>query len=118
MTSLPQFYFAGQFKQGEVLWLDENTVRHVVQVLRMKTGEQLQLTNGAGYTATATITTAEKKKCSVRLDNVTFHDPAAATLHIGVAFTKNNARNEWLLEKATELGAGSIIPLVTARTDK
>ena len=39
-------------------------------------------------------------------------------LHLCVAFTKNNSRNEWLLEKATELGVGSIIPMSTTRSEK
>ena len=39
-------------------------------------------------------------------------------LHLCVGFTKNNSRNEWLLEKATELGVGSIIPISTARSEK
>ncbi len=118
MTPLPQFYFDGELKHGDTLWLDEATVRHVVQVLRMKAGEHLQLTNGAGYTAITTIAVSEKKKCSVKIEKVTYYEPDKVALHIAVAFTKNTARNEWLLEKATELGAASIIPLQTARTEK
>jgi len=118
MTPLPQFYFDGELKHGDTLWLDEATVRHVVQVLRMKAGEQIQLTNGVGYAAITVIATAEKKKCSVKVDKVTYHEPDKAALHIAVAFTKNTSRNEWMLEKATELGAASIIPLQTSRTEK
>lgn len=118
MAALPQFYFTGAFKEGNTLWLDEGTVRHVMLVLRMKAGEQLQLANGDGYTAITTITIAEKKKCGVKVDAVTYHKPDAALLYIGVAFTKNTARNEWMLEKATELGVAAIIPLLTTRSEK
>jgi len=118
MVTLPQFYFSGDLKQGATLWLDEGTVRHTMLVLRMKTGEQLQLANGVGYTAITTITTAEKKKCGVKVEIVTFHAADVARLYLGVAFTKNNARNEWMLEKATELGAAAIIPLLTTRSEK
>ena len=33
-------------------------------------------------------------------------------------FTKNASRNEWLLEKVTEMGITSITPLLTTRTEK
>lgn len=116
--SLPQFYHEGTLAQGHEVWLDEDTVRHVLQVLRMNTGEQLQLTNGQGYTAIATIATAAKKKCSVHIDTTNFKEREPFGLHLCVAFTKNASRNEWLLEKATELGVRSITPLQATRTER
>ena len=100
------------------MWLDEDTARHIVQVLRNKAGDKIQLSDGRGSIAMATITSAEKKKCKVRLDEVIFYEKPVVALHLAIAFTKNNSRNEWLLEKATELGAQSIIPLSTVRTEK
>jgi 16S rRNA (uracil1498-N3)-methyltransferase len=60
----------------------------------------------------------EKKKCAVVLDAVSFHKPRTASLHLCVAFTKNTSRNEWLLEKATELGVAVITPIIADRTDR
>lgn len=99
------------------VWLDEDNARHVVQVLRMQIGEKIQLTNGRGYAAIANITVADKKKCAVVIEEVVFHEPPVA-LHLCVAFTKNSSRNEWLLEKATELGIASITPLLTTRSER
>jgi 16S rRNA (uracil1498-N3)-methyltransferase len=39
-------------------------------------------------------------------------------LSLAISPTKNNSRFEWLLEKATELGVSSIIPLICQRTEK
>lgn len=116
--SLPLFFHNAILEQGKELWLDEDTARHVVQVLRMTIGEELQLTDGKGHEAVASIVQADKKKCLVRLDKVVLHPAAATTLHLAVAFTKNSSRNEWLLEKATELGVTSIIPLSAARSER
>jgi len=116
--SLPQFFFEGDFIKGATVWLDEDNARHVVQVLRMAKGEQLQLTNGTGYAALCAIAAAEKKKCSVQITEVVFHEQRKFGLHLCVAFTKNTSRNEWLLEKATELGVKSITPLITTRTER
>ena len=115
--ALPQFYHKGTLKKGDEVWLDEDTVRHVVQVLRMQNGENIQLTNGEGYSGISIINKIEKKKCAVVLESVAFHKPRNVSLQLAVAFTKNTSRNEWLLEKATELGVGSIVPILAERTE-
>lgn len=102
--------------EGGIVQLSEETARHVVQVLRMTVNESLLLTDGKGAEAHAIIDAAGKKTCSVRLESLRRHEPLASPLHLAVAFTKNTARNEWLLEKATELGVQRITPLITARS--
>lgn len=118
MAALPHFYHKGVLVAGEEIGLEEETAKHIIQVLRMQTGDRVQLTNGAGFAAIATIAKAEKKRGSVVIEQVTFFEERKPGLYIGVAFTKNASRNEWLLEKVTELGAKGIIPLMTARTER
>lgn len=118
MAALPIFFYDGMFSPGLTTWLEEDTARHVVQVLRMQHGDRLQLTDGKGQVADTTITIAEKKKCSVAISQVTSYPVPQPALHLAIAFTKNTSRNEWLLEKATELGARSIIPLIATRTER
>jgi 16S rRNA (uracil1498-N3)-methyltransferase len=116
--ALPVFYHETDWKTGIEISLPEDTARHVVQVLRMQQGEPLQLTDGKGTLTAVHIALAEKKKCTVLVDEVVVHPPKKHPLHLAVAFTKNSSRNEWLLEKATELGVSSIIPLIVARSEK
>lgn len=98
--------------------LEEDTARHVVQVLRMEAGEQLELTDGAGSAATVTIVQTGKKKCTVQTVSVEQKEERRPALYLAVAFTRNAARNEWLLEKATEMGARSILPLQAERSER
>ncbi len=112
------FYYKGALVLGEEIALGENEAKHIVQVLRKGVGDKIQLTNGAGFLAEATISVAQKKKCHVLLDTVKQYDSLEPKLHLAVAFTKNNNRNEWVLEKATELGVCSIIPLQTKRSER
>lgn len=114
----PIFFHKGTMTKGTEIWLEEDTAKHIVQVLRMENGEQLRLTDGAGVLATAAIANAQKKKCSVVLNEVQKFEPANTSLHLCVAFTKNASRNEWLLEKATELGVTTIVPLIAARSER
>jgi 16S rRNA (uracil1498-N3)-methyltransferase len=57
--SLPIF-FAEDIDRSHFT-LSEETSKHVIQVLRMKTGEQLQLTNGKGKIITVEIISEHKK---------------------------------------------------------
>lgn len=118
MASLPLFFHGDLLTANTEVWLQEDTAKHIGQVLRMKEGEGLQLTDGKGNLADAVIVIADKKKCKVSVGSVLYHELPAPALHLAVAFTKNTSRNEWLLEKATELGVRSIIPLATARTER
>lgn len=98
--------------------LDEDTSRHVVQVLRMKNGEQLHLTDGLGHLLLAEITDAHKKHCTVAIRQVTTSAPANQPVCIAISPVKNNSRFEWFLEKVTEIGVTEIIPLLCERTEK
>ncbi len=117
MSSLPLFYHEPGFTDSAIQ-LNEDTARHIVQVLRMQVDEHLQLTDGKGNVANVTITETAKKKCAVAIKDVKTHSKVQPDLYLAVAFTKNTSRNEWLLEKATELGVASIIPLSATRTEK
>ncbi|MBS1773501.1 MAG: 16S rRNA (uracil(1498)-N(3))-methyltransferase [Bacteroidetes bacterium] len=118
MASLPFFFHEEPVTPGAETWLDEDTSKHVGQVLRMQVGEPLLLTDGKGVEADAVISSVAKKKCSVVINKLIKHDKPQPQLHLAIAFTKNTSRNEWLLEKATELGVSSIIPLSVSRSER
>ncbi|GAB2837002.1 RsmE family RNA methyltransferase [Ferruginibacter profundus] len=116
--ALPFFYKEDIDLATTEVVLDEDTSKHVVQVLRMKIGEQLQLTNGKGNLFTAEITGDNRKKCAVTVikkSGIANHKPA---ISIAISLVKNNTRFEWFLEKATEIGVTEIIPLICERTEK
>lgn len=98
--------------------LDEDTSKHIIQVLRMTTGEALQLTDGKGSLLTAVIIDDHKKKCRVRVQAILTRPPAKRKVIVAISLLKNASRFEWFLEKATEIGVGIIIPLLCERTEK
>ncbi len=114
----PFFFHDAALTESAELTLEESTARHVVQVLRMRESECVLLTDGRGATAEAIIIEAGKKSCLVAVQAVSQAAPRAPMLNLCIAFTKNASRNEWLLEKAVELGVGAITPLITARSEK
>ena len=116
--SLPFFYIAEFNAQDNLIVLNEETSKHVVQVLRMKAGDSLQLTDGCGHLITATIQDDNKKKCVVQPLQTLHHPRPSYTRAIAISLIKNTSRFEWFLEKATEIGITEIYPLMCARTEK
>src|SRR5690606_36216017 len=112
------YFFEEELPLSEEFTLSESTSRHMVQVLRMKEGELIQLTNGNGYLLTAKIIVSHKKETRVHVtqrENIPREEPG---ITIAVSFIKNAGRFEWFLEKATEIGISHIIPLICKRTEK
>jgi len=116
--ALPFFYKEDLLASDTTVILDEATSKHIVQVLRMQNGEQLQLTNGKGDLFTAEITDDNRKRCSAKILQTTNSKPPTTNICIAISLIKNSSRFEWFLEKATEIGVSEIIPLICERTEK
>ena len=59
---LPFFYTQTTGDAHTLITLDEDNSKHIIQVLRMKIGEQLLLTDGKGNLFTCAITDDHKEK--------------------------------------------------------
>lgn len=116
--ALPSFYTPSYTTEQQEVALDEDNSRHVVQVLRMKRGEFLQLTDGRGHLLEGEIADAHKKQCLVAVRKVLTIPPPSANVTIAISPLKNASRFEWFLEKATEIGVRSIVPLLCERTER
>ncbi len=116
--ALPFFYISQYDVAQKEIVLDEDTSRHVVQVLRMNTGEKLNLTDGKGFLLTAAIKDSHKKHCVVEIEQSEFTNAPGKRITIAISLLKNTNRFEWFLEKAAELGVTEIIPLLCTRTEK
>lgn len=115
--ALPFFYITNYNGEQQVT-LNEETSRHVVQVLRMKQGEQLNLTDGKGHLLTCEIVETDKKYCMVKVTGSQLMAHSSRHVSIAISLLKNPSRFEWFLEKATEIGVSEIIPLICERTEK
>ena len=116
--NLPFFYIKEYDSSQKEIILDEDTSRHIVQVLRMKVGEHINLTDGKGNLLTASIIDDHKRKCIVEIKETRNSKPETRLITIAISLLKNSTRFEWFLEKATEIGINEIIPLICERTEK
>jgi 16S rRNA (uracil1498-N3)-methyltransferase len=115
---VPYFYIPVYNPEQTLITLEEASSRHIVQVLRMKPGSPIQLTDGRGNLLTAVVEEDNKKKCIVRLQDINTFPADLRKITIGISLLKNTSRFEWFLEKAAELGINEIIPLICERTEK
>ncbi len=98
--------------------LDENDSKHAVKVLRLQSGNQVHAVDGKGNLFECEIKDAHPKKCTLNVLQTNFQENPYAQISIAVAPTKNNNRYEWFLEKATEIGIGSIFPIITKNSER
>jgi 16S rRNA (uracil1498-N3)-methyltransferase len=89
---------------------------HVARVLRMREGAPLSVFDGEGVEHRAEIARVEGDRVLVRLGEQvqgTSESPLRITLVQGVS---RSERMDWTLQKATELGAAAIAPVLAARS--
>jgi len=96
--------------------LDGEEFHHLSRVLRKKKGERISVTDGSGLHLDVCIT--EVGKSALEGDITAMRQVAAPSSAVTVAISllKAPQRFEFFLEKATELGVSSVIPMITART--
>ncbi len=94
---------------------DPKTLHHLHDVLRVKAGERLECFDGHGSRSIGIITQSGRQKLIVNVEQRT-QEPLPL-LHITLAQALIKPSHfEWAIQKATELGVSTIVPLVTART--
>lgn len=112
---MPRLYCETPLHAGLQLALPAGAARHV-QVLRLQPGDPLTLFDGRGGEYDAVVEHMGRSEVRARVQdhrNVECEAPVAVHLAVGMPA---NERMDWLVEKATELGAASIQPLLAERS--
>lgn len=119
---LPRFFVppddagAGAPAPGRRLALPPSEAHHAAHVLRLGAGDAVEVFDGRGGAAAARIAQVSRGEVTVTVESVRAPVPAPApALRLAFAVPKGK-RLEWLLEKATELGADRLAPVRFARS--
>jgi len=113
--SLSRFYLPATDWQPDALTLTGDEAAHCARVLRRQVGDAVEVFDGEGRVAQAEITAVSKSSVALRITAQRVHEPLPHRIHLLPAMIKAEPF-EWLLEKAVELGAASIQPILTERT--
>ncbi len=101
------------------LILPESDSQHCVRVLRMKSGDIIEIIDGVGCRYKCKIIEAHQKRTRVEIINKQYIPlPWNNNITIAVAPTKHLDRMEWLVEKLTEIGVNRIVPLLCQHSER
>ncbi len=112
---MPRFYIPPHAWNIDRLALDDTEMHHALHVLRMKAGDRATVFNGQGVEATVEFAQVEKGHVTLRKIQMSKTAPLACEITLGQAVPKGK-NMELIVEKATELGAAAIAPLLSERT--
>ena len=113
----PRLFTDQPLKPGNQVVLKGNVAQHLGRVLRARAGDHIALFNGDGQEFAATVLTVSKREVSVDIGEAATpqtESPVYTTL--GLCLSKGD-RFDWAIQKATELGVGTIAPLYSERVD-
>ncbi|MBB5032691.1 16S rRNA (uracil(1498)-N(3))-methyltransferase [Prosthecobacter vanneervenii] len=113
--SLPRFHLPASEWTVPHLTLTGDEAQHCGRVMRKQPGDSIEIFDGAGRVAVCEITHVSKAEVQARILSESAVPPFATSIHLLPALIKAEPF-EWLLEKAVELGAASIQPVITERT--
>ncbi|MET0347683.1 MAG: 16S rRNA (uracil(1498)-N(3))-methyltransferase [Methyloceanibacter sp.] len=116
MPSKPQRLFVtAKLEPGATIALGKDQAHYLRNVLRLKQGDNLLLFNGRDGEWWAELGEAGKKEAQVRLDHQIRPQEDGPDLHYLFAPLKR-ARLDYMVQKATELGASALRPVITRHT--
>lgn len=113
---LSEIYFASPRQiTGDRIVLSRDERKHLVTVVRHRTGDIVTIVDGVGNVYTATIEHIGHDNVTCQVNSRSRQDRLLRIV-LGVGLLKNPSRLDFLVEKATELGVAEIVPLTSERT--
>ena len=113
--SLPRLFVRQALGEGVQVGLDADQANYLGNVMRRVVGAEVLLFDGRSGEWLARIGEAGKKRMTLGVEGKTREPESVPDVWLAFAPVKR-AQTDWLVEKATELGAARLIPVMTQRT--
>jgi 16S rRNA (uracil1498-N3)-methyltransferase len=114
ITTMHRFFLPPENCRGDSLRLDGREAHHALHVLRLKRGERVTVLDGKGGEFFCDVENAGKDFLSLAVCEKKVHAENPCPISLLVAIPKGKII-EGIIQKAVELGAARIVPLLTER---
>ena len=116
MSATPRLYVAPGLGEGADLVLDGDQAHYLTRVLRLGAGDAVRVFNGRDGEYDATLASSTKSTATLKLARMVRPQSGVPDLWLLFAPLKKD-RTDFVVEKAVELGAAVIRPVLTERTN-
>jgi 16S rRNA (uracil1498-N3)-methyltransferase len=113
--SLARLFVREPLEEGATVELDPAQANYLGNVLRLELGANLLVFDGMSGEWLARISATGKKRMSLTVERLTRQPEIIPDVWLAFAPIKRT-QTDWLVEKATELGASKLVPVMTQRT--
>lgn len=111
----PRLYVEAPLSAGAMISLGREQANHLLNVLRLERGDPVLLFNGRDGEWRAHVSAAGKRDSALTVGQRLREQPAASDLHFLFAPLKH-ARLDYMVQKAVEMGASQLQPVITQHT--
>ena len=111
-----RFYHSNPLGLNQIITLDEFASHHALRVMRVKVDDFLILFNGDGFEYRGRVSDINKKTINIEIlskEKNNNESPININLFQSIS---SNEKMDMVIQKATELGVGSIQPIFTSRS--
>ena len=115
MSKPPRFFITPEQVREPHITVTGDDLRHIRTVLRKQPGDLLTLLDGRGREYIVRIATMERSEIDTEIMEQRKRELPAVKVTLGQGLPKSD-KMDFIVQKATELGVSSLVPLITERT--
>jgi len=112
-----RYFIDADFKVGNRLELAGHEQHHLANVMRNHVGDRVELVNGRGGFANASVMMVGRREAVLEVKDVIQHPPPKSTVILAQAIPRAN-RLDFILEKGTELGMSELWLFPAERSER
>ncbi|MCS6946339.1 MAG: 16S rRNA (uracil(1498)-N(3))-methyltransferase, partial [Steroidobacteraceae bacterium] len=113
---LTRVYVPGAHRPHEQVELPSGASDHLVRVLRLRPGAELQLFNGEGRRWHGRLTALRGRRVTVSVGDALPTEPKPRLQVVLLQSLLRTDKMDWVVQKTTELGVSAIYPVLAAHT--
>jgi 16S rRNA (uracil1498-N3)-methyltransferase len=111
-----RFYHSKPLSINQAVILDDFSGHHALKVLRVRLNDDLVLFNGDGYDYKGRVTEINKKEIEITILTSAKKNRESPLKICLIQSLSSNEKMDWIIQKATELGAYEIQPIFSERS--